>query len=125
MRITTNWEILKEMGLPDQLTCLLRNLYAGQEPTVTTGHGTTDWFKIGKAAQQGCMLSSCLFNFYSEYIMQNASWMNQQAGIKTAGRNINNLKYADDTTLTAESEEQLKSFLMRVKEESGKKIKLA
>jgi len=121
--ITTNWKILKEMGIPDQLTCLLRNLYASQEPTVTTGHGTTDWFKIGKAVQQGCMLSSYLFNFYSEYIMQNASWMNQQAGIKIAGRNINNLKYADDTTLTAESEEQLKSFLMRVKEESGKKNK--
>ena len=111
------------MGIPDQLTCLLRNLYASQEPTVTTGHGTTDWFKIGKAVQQGCMLSSYLFNFYSEYIMQNASWMNQQAGIKIAGRNINNLKYADDTTLTAESEEQQKSFLMRVKEESGKKNK--
>ena len=119
------WKILKDMGIPDHLTCLLRNLYAGQEATVRTGHGTTDWFQIGKEVRLGCMLSSCLFNFYSEYIMQNASWMNQQAGIKTAGRNINNLKYADDTTLTAESEEQLKSFLMRVKEESGKKIKLA
>ena len=117
------WNILNEMGVSDQLTCLLRNPYAGQEPTVTAGHGTTDWFKIGKAVQQGCMLSSYLFNFYSEYIMQNASWMNQQAGIKIAGRNINNLKYADDTTLTAGSEEQLKSLLMRVKEESGKKIK--
>ena len=94
------------MRVPDQLTCLLRNLYAGQEPTVTTGHGTTDCFKIGKAVQYGCMLSFYLFNFYSENIMQNASWMNQQAGIKISRRNINNLKYADDTTLMAESEEQ-------------------
>ena len=97
--ITTNWKILKEMGIPDHLTCLLRNLYAGQEATVRTGHGTTDWFQIGKGVRQGCILSPCLFNFYAEYIMRNAGLDEAQAGIKTAGRNINNLRYADDTTL--------------------------
>ena len=100
---------MKEMGLPDHLTCLLRNLYAGQEATVRTGHGTTEWFQIGKAVHQGCILSPCLFNFYAEYIMRN-TWLEEaQAGIKTAGRNINNLRYADDTTLRAESEEELKA----------------
>ena len=93
------WKILKEMGIPDHLTCLLRNLYAGQEATVRTGHGTTDWFQIGKGVRQGCILSPCLFNFYAEYIMRNAGLEEAQAGIKTAGRNINNLRYADDTTL--------------------------
>ena len=107
------------MGIPDYLTCLLRNLYAGQEATVTTGHGTTDWFQIGKGVHQGCILSPCLFNLYTVYIMRNAGLEQAQAGIKTAGRNINNLEYADDTTLMAESEE-LRSLLMRVKEESGK-----
>ena len=107
------------MGIPDHLTCLLRNLYAGQEATVRTGHGTTDWFQIGKGICQGCILSPCLFNLYSEYIMQNAGLHEAQAGIKTAGRNNNNLRYADDTTLIAESEE-LKSLLMKVKEESQK-----
>ena len=114
------WTILKEMGIPDHLTCLLRNLYAGQEATVRTGHGTTDWFQIGKGVRQGCILSPCLFNFYAEYIMRNARLDKAQAGIKTAGRNINNLRYADDTTLMAESEEELKSLLMKVKEESEK-----
>ena len=114
------WKILKEMGIPDHLTCLLRNLYAGQEATVRTGHGTTDWFQIGKGIHQGCILSPCLFNFYAEYIMRNAGLEEAQAGIKIAGRNINNLRYADDTTLRAESEEELKSLLMKVKEESGK-----
>ena len=109
------WKILKEMGIPDQLTCLLRNLYAGQEATVRTGHGTTDWFQIGKGVFQGCILSSCLFNFYAEYIMRNARLEETQAGIKIAGRNIDNLRYADDTTLMAESEEELKSLLMKVK----------
>ena len=113
------WKILKEMGKPDHLTCLLRNLYAGQEATVRTGHGTTDWFQIGKGVCQGCILSPCLFNFYAEHIMRNARLEETQAGIKTAGRNINNLRYADDTTLMAESE-QLKSLLMKVKEESEK-----
>ena len=114
------WKILKEMGIPDHLTCLLRNLYAGQEATVRTGHGTTDWFQIGKGVRQGCILSPCLFNLYADYIMQNA-WMDEsQAGIKSAGRNISNLRYADDTTLMAESEEELKSLLMKVKEESEK-----
>ena len=108
------------MGIPDHLTCLLRNLYAGQEATVRTGHGTTDCFQIGKGAHQGCILSPCLFNFYAEYIMRNAGLEETQAGIKIAGRKINNLRYADDTTLMAESEEELKSLLMRVKEESGK-----
>ena len=111
------WKILKEMGLPDHLTCLLRNLYAGQEATVRTGHGTTDWFQIGKGVCQGCILSRCLFNFYAEYIMRNAGLEEAPAGIKIAGRNINNLRYADDTTFMAESEEQ-KSLLMKVKEES-------
>ena len=113
------WKILKDMGIPDHLICLLRNLYAGQEATVRTGHGTTDWFQIGKGVLQGCILSLCLFNFYAEYIMRNAGLEETQAGIKTAGRNINNLRYADDTTLMAESEE-LKSLLMKVKEESEK-----
>ena len=102
------------------LTCLLRNLYAGQEATVRTGHGTMDWFKIGKGVQQGYILSPCLLNLYAEYIMWNAKLDEAQAGIKTAGRNSDNLRYADDTTLTAESEEELKSLLMKVKEESGK-----
>ena len=102
------------MGIPDHLTCLLRNLCAGQE-AVRTGHGTTDWFQIRKGVQQGCMLSSCLFNLYEEYIMRNAGLDEAQAGIKIAGRNINNLRYVDDTTLMAESEEELKSFLMKVK----------
>ena len=97
------WKILKEMGLPDHLTCLLRNLYAGQEATVRTGHGTTDWFQIGKGVRQGCILSPCLFNLYAEYIMRNTVLEEAQAGIKISGRNINNLRYADDTTLTAES----------------------
>ena len=113
------WKILKEMGILDHLTCLLRNLYAGQEATVRTGHGTTDWFQIGKRVRQGCILSPCLFNFYAEYIMRNAGLEETQAGIKIAGRNISNLRYADDTTLMAESEE-LKSHLMKVKEESEK-----
>ena len=113
--ITTNWKILKELGIPDHLTCLLRNLYAGQEATVRTGHGTTDWFQIGKGVRQGCILSLCLFNLYAEYIMRNAGLEEAQAGIKISGRNINNLRYADDTTLMAESEEELKSLLMKVK----------
>ena len=103
------WEILQEMGIPDHLTCLLRNLYAGQEATVRTGHGTTDWFQIGKGICQGCILSPCLFNLYAEYIMRNAGLEEAQAGIKIARRNINNLRYADDTTLMAESEEELKA----------------
>ena len=106
------WKILKEMGIPDRLTCLLRNLYAGQEETVRTGHGTTGWFQIGKGVHQDCILSPCLFNFYAEYIMRNAGLEEPQAGIKIAGRNINNLIYKDDTTLMAESEEDLKSLLM-------------
>ena len=118
--ITTNWKILKEMGIPDHLICLLRNLHVGQEVTFQTRHGTTDWLKIGKGVQQGCILSPCLFNFYAEYIMQNASLDESQAGIKSARRNINNLRYADDTTLLAESEEELKSLLMKVREESEK-----
>ena len=108
---------MKEMGIPDHLTCLLRNLYAGQEATVRTGHGTTNWFQIGKGVCQGCILSPCLFNLHAEYIMRNAGLEEAQAGIKIAGRNINNLRYADDITLMAESEEELKSLLMRVKEE--------
>ena len=111
-------KILKEMGIPDHLTCLLRNLYAGQEETVRTGHGTTDWFLIGKGICQGCILSACLFNLYAEYIMRNTGLEEAHAGIQIAGRNINNLRYADDTTLMAESEEELKSLLMKVKEES-------
>ena len=106
------------MGIPDHLTCLLRNLHAGQEATVRTGHGTTDWFQIGKGVRRGCILSPCLFNLYAEYIMRNAGLEEAQAGIKIAGRNINNFTYADDTTLMAESEEELKSLLMKVKEES-------
>ena len=108
------------MEIPDHLTCLLRNLYAGQEATARTGHGTTDWFKICKGVRQGCMLSPCLFNLHAEYIMQNARLDEAQAEIKVAGRNINNLRYTDDTTLMAESEEELKSLLMKVKEESEK-----
>ena len=114
------WTILKEMGIPDHLTCLLRNLYAGQEATVRTGHGTTDGFQIGKGVRQGCILSPGLFNFYAEYIMRNAGLEEPQAGIKIARRNIENLRYADDTTLMAESEEELKSLLMKAKEESEK-----
>ena len=114
------WEILKEMGIPDCLTCPLRNLYAGQEATVRTGYLTTDWFQIGKGVYQGCILSPCLFNFYAEYIMRNAGLEEAQAGIKIAGRNINNLRNADYTTLMAESEEELKSHLMKVKEKSEK-----
>ena len=114
------WKILKEIGISDHLTCLLGNLYAGQEATIRTGHGTTDWFQTGKGVRQGCMLSPCLFNFYAEYIMRNAGLEETQAGTKIAGRNINYLRHADDTTLTAESEEELKSLLMKVKEESEK-----
>ena len=113
-------KIPKEMGIPDHLTCLLRNLYAGQEATVRIGHGTTDWFQIGKGVYQGCILSPCLFNLHAEYIMRNGGLKEAQAGIKIAGRNINNLKYVDDTTLMAETEEELKSLLMKVKEESEK-----
>ena len=114
------WKILKEMGIPDHLICLLRNLYAGQEATVRTGHGTTDWFQIGKGVHQGCILLPCLFNSYAEYIMRNTGLDEAQVGIKIAGRHINQLRYADDTTLVAESEEELKSLLMKVKEESEK-----
>ena len=114
------WKILKEMGIPDHLTCLLRNLYAGQEATVRTRCGTTHWFQIGKGVRQSCILSPCLFNLHAEYIMQNAGLNEAQAGIKIAGTNINHLRYADDTTLMAESEEELKSLLMKVKEESEK-----
>ena len=114
------WKILKEMGLPGHLICLLRNLYAGQEATVRTGHGTIDWFQIGKGVRQGCILSPCLLNLYAEYIMGNARLDEAQAGVRIAGRNISNLRYADNTTLMAESEEALKSLLMKVKEESEK-----
>ena len=114
------WKTLQEMGIPDDLTCLLRNLYAGQEATVRTGHGTTDWFQIWKGERQGYILSLGLFNLYVEYIMRNAGLEEAQAGIKTAGRKISNLRYADDTTLMAESKEELKSLLMKVKEESEK-----
>ena len=114
------WIILKEMGILDHLTSLLRNLYAGEEAIFRTGHGTTDWLQIGKGVRQGCILSPCLFNFYAEYIMRNADLEEAQALIRIAGRNINNLRYADDTTLIAESKEELKSLLMRVKEESEK-----
>ena len=122
MRVDHNklWKILKEMGIPDHLTCLLRNLYAGEEARVRTGHGTKDWFQIGKGVHQGCISSPCLFNLYAEYIMRNAGLEEAQTGIKIAGRNTNNLRYADDTTLMAESEGELKSFLMKVKEESEK-----
>ena len=112
------WKILQEMGIPDHLTCLLRNLYAGQEAAVRTGRGTTDWFQIRKGVHQCCLLSPCLFNLYAEYIMQNVRLDEAQAGIKVSGRNINNLRYADDTTLMADREEELKSLLMKVKEES-------
>ena len=112
------WKSLREMGIPDQLTCLLRNLYAGQEATVRTGHGTTDWFRIGKGVHQGCILSPCLFNLYAEYIRRKAGLEEAQAGIKITGRNINNLRYAEDPTLMAESEDELKHLLMKVKEES-------
>ena len=112
------WKILKEMGIADHLTCLLRNLYAGQEATVRTGHGTTDWFQIGKGVPEGCILSPCLFNLHAEYIMPNARLDEAQAGIKIAQRNINNFRYTDDTTFMAESEEELKSLLMKVKAEN-------
>ena len=115
--ITVNWKILKEIGIPDYINCFLRNLYAGQEATVRTGHGTTDLFQIGKGMCQGCILSPCLFNFYAEYIMRNAGLDETQAGIRIAGRNINNLRYTDDTTLMAESEKELKSLLMKMKGE--------
>ena len=118
---TTNCgKFLKDMGIADHLTCLLRNLYAGQEAPVRTGYGTIDWFQIGKGACQGCILSSCLFNLYVEYIMLNGRLDESQPGIKIAGRNINNFRYADDTILTAESEEELKSILMKMKEETEK-----
>ena len=121
--ITVNRKILKEMVIPDHLTCLLRNLYAGQEATVRTAHGITNWFQIGKEVRQGCISSLCLFNFYAEYIMKK-SGLEAQAGIKIAGRNINNLRYADDTTLMAESEEELKSLSMKVKESEKAGLKL-
>ena len=114
------WKILKEMGISDLLNCLLRNLYAGQEATVRTGHGTTDWFQIGKGLRQGCILPPCLFNLDAEYIMRNTGLDEAEAGIKIAWRNINTLRYADNTTLVAENEEKLKSLLMKVKEESEK-----
>ena len=114
------WKILKEMGIPDHLTCLLRNLYAGQEATVRTGHETADWFQIGKGVYQGCIFSPCLLKLYAEYIMRNARLEEAQAGIRIAGRNFNNLRYGDDTTLVAESKEELKSLLMKVKVESEK-----
>ena len=114
------WKILQEMGIPDNLTCLLRNLYSGQKATVRTGHRTKDWFQIGKGVCQGCILSPYLFNLYAEYVMRNAGLEEAQAGIEIAGRSINNLRYADDTTLMAESKEELKSLLMKVKEESEK-----
>ena len=110
------------MGIPDHLICLLRNLYAGQEATVRTGHGTTDWFQTGKGGRQGCILSPCLFNFYAEHIMRNAGLEETQAGIQIAGRNINNLRYADDTILMVESKEELKSLLMKVKQASEKAV---
>ena len=114
------WNILKEMGIPDHLTCLLRNLYAGQEATVRIGHEKTDWVQIGKGVRQGCILSPCWFNLYAQYIMRNAGLEEAQAGIKIAGRNTNNLRYADDTNVKAESEEELKGLLMKVKEKSEK-----
>ena len=118
------WKILKEMGIPDNLTCLLRSLYAGQEATVRTGHGTKDWFQIGKGVRQGCILSPCLFNLYAEYIMRHAGLEEAQAGIKIAGRNISNLRYADDTILTTENEEELKSLLMKSKRSEKVGLKL-
>ena len=120
MWITTNWKILEKMGIPDHLTCLLRNLYAGQEATVRTRHGTMSWFQIGEGVCPGYILSPCLFNFYADCIMRNSGLYEAQAEIKIAGRNINNLRYADDNTLMAESEEELKSLLMKVKEKSEK-----
>ena len=120
--ITTNWKIIKEMVISDHLTCLLRNLNSGEEERVTTEHGTTDWFQIGKGVHQGCILSPCLLNLYAEYIMRNSRLDEAQAGIKIAGRNINNLRYADDTTLKAERLEELKSLLMKVKEESERAV---
>ena len=117
------WKILQEMGIPEHLTCLLRNLSAGQEETVRTTHGTTDWFQIGKGVHQGCILSPYLFNLYADYIMRNAGLDEAQAGIKIAGRNINNLRYADDTTIMAEREEELKGLLMKMKKESEKETK--
>ena len=121
--ITRNWKILKEIGVPDHLTCLLRNLYAGQEATVRTGRGTTNWFQIGKRVLQGCIVSPCLFNVYSEYIMQNAEVDESQVGTKITWRNINHLRHAVDTTLMAESEEELNIFLMKVKEKSEQRKK--
>ena len=118
--ITTNWKILKEIEIPDHLTCLLRNLHAGQEATIRTGHRTTDWSQIGKGGHQGCMLSPCVSNLNAEYIMKKAGLDEAQAGIKIAGRNSNNLRYTDDTNFMAESEEELKSLLIKVKEESEK-----
>ena len=109
------WKILKEMGIPDKLKCILRNLYAGKEETVLTEHGTTEWFQIGKGVHQGCILAPCLFNLYAEYIMRNAGLEEAQAGIKTVGRNLNNLRHVDDTTLMSEREEGLKSLLMKVR----------
>ena len=120
MWITTNWKILKEIGIPDHLNCLLRNPYAGQEAIVRTQHVATNWFQIGKGLHQGCILSPCLFNLYAEYIMRNAGLEEAQAGIKTARRNINNIRFADDTTLMVKSKEELKGLLMKVKEESDK-----
>ena len=114
------WKLLKETGIPDDLTCLLKNMYAGQEATVRTGHGTTDWFQIGKGVCQGCILSPCIFNFYAEYMMRNPGLEEAQAAIKIAGRNINHLRYADDSTLLAEIEDKLKSLLMKVKKDSEK-----
>ena len=118
------WKILQQMGILDHLTCLLRNLYAGQEATVRNGHGKTDWFQTGEGVCQGCTLTPCLFNLYDEFIMRNAGLDEVQAGIKIAGRNINNLRYADDTTLMAESEEELRSLLMKVKEEARKSLQM-
>ena len=120
MQITTNWKILQEIGIPDHLTCLLRNLYAAQEAIVRTGHGTTNCFQIAKGICQDCVLSPCLFNLYAQYIMRKAGLDEAQAGIKIARRNINNCRYADDTTFMAESKEELKHLLMKVKEESEK-----
>ena len=117
------WKILKERGIPDHLTCLLRNLYAGQKATVRTGHGTTDWFQIGKGVWQGCILSPCLFNLYREHLLRNAGLDETQAGIKIAGRNNSNLRYADDTSLMEENEEELKSLLMKVRGESKSWLK--
>ena len=124
MWITTNWKILQEMGIADHLICLLRNLYSGHEASVRTGHGTTDWFQIRKGVHQGCILSQCLSNLYAEYIMRNARLDEAEAGIKVAGRNINNLRHADDSTPVAKSEEELKRLLMKVKGEQKRRLKL-